>query len=164
MSWTFKSRVLKKPIFINLASPFIACDLIFLPSELFRIVISCKIVNSSMKFKFIHIISVVQEKFLVFFNLLRGSDVTRSKAESGPRAAVCVSLIFILNLLMNKRSMISQKWCIHLFWFCTIVFKRIRPHHLHWITRITINHSTRFWFFSCSYPKLSSFSFAWLQR
>jgi len=31
-----------------------------------------------MKFKFIHKISVIQEKFLIFFNLLRGPDITRS--------------------------------------------------------------------------------------
>ena len=30
-----------------------------------------------MKVKFIHKITVIQEKFLVFFNLLRGPDVTR---------------------------------------------------------------------------------------
>src|SRR6218665_3235463 len=37
-----------------------------------RIVISCKIVDNSMKFKFLHKISVIQEMFHVFFNLLRG--------------------------------------------------------------------------------------------
>jgi len=42
---------------------FITCGLILLPSELFRIVISCKIVYNSMKFKLIHEISVFQEKF-----------------------------------------------------------------------------------------------------
>src|SRR6218665_906345 len=47
-------------------SLFIASGLILLISELFRIVISCKIVNSSIKFKFIRKISVNQEKFLVF--------------------------------------------------------------------------------------------------
>jgi len=31
-----------------------------------------------MKFKFIHKISVIQEKFFVFLNLLQGPDVTRS--------------------------------------------------------------------------------------
>jgi len=58
-----------------------------LPSELFQSVISCKIVNSSMKFKFIHKIFVIQEKFLVFFNLLRGPDMTRSGPDPahGPR-------------------------------------------------------------------------------
>jgi len=37
-----------------------------LPSELFQIVLSCKVVNSLMKFKFIHKIFAIQEKFLVF--------------------------------------------------------------------------------------------------
>jgi len=36
-----------------------------------------------MKFKFIHKISTIQEKFLVFYNLLRGPDITRSGAGSG---------------------------------------------------------------------------------
>jgi len=60
---------------------FIACGLILLPSELFRIVISCKMFKSSMKFIFIRKISVIQEKLLVFFNLL---DITRSGAGSRP--------------------------------------------------------------------------------
>ena len=38
-----------------------------------------------MKFTFIHIISVIQEMFFVFYNLLRGPDITRSGAGSGPR-------------------------------------------------------------------------------
>src|SRR6218665_1686872 len=60
------------------------CGLILLPSELFQIVISCKNVNSLMKFKFIHEISVIQETFLVFLacpegriKLLRGPDLAR---------------------------------------------------------------------------------------
>jgi len=40
--------------------------LILLPSELFRIIKICKTVDSSIKFKFIHKISVIEEKFLVF--------------------------------------------------------------------------------------------------
>ena len=58
-----------------LSSLSIACGLILLPSELFRIVINCKIVNNSMKFKFIQKIFVIQEKFLVLLNLLRGPDI-----------------------------------------------------------------------------------------
>ena len=54
-------------------------------NRLFWIVISCKMFNSSMKFTFIHIISVIQERFLVFFNLLWGRDKTLSGAGSGPR-------------------------------------------------------------------------------
>ena len=69
-------------------SLFIVCGLILLPSELFCIVISCQIVNSSMKFEFIHKISVIQEKFLVLINLLRGPDITRSRDGSGPRPRV----------------------------------------------------------------------------
>jgi len=43
-----------------------------------------------MKFKFIHKIPAIQEKFLVFFNLLRGSDITRL----GPDPATgCAQLI-----------------------------------------------------------------------
>ena len=42
-------------------------------SELFQSVISCKIVSSE-KFKLVHKISVIQEKFLIIFNLLRGPD------------------------------------------------------------------------------------------
>ena len=41
-------------------------------------VISCKIFNSSMKFKFIHKISIIQEKSLVFFNSLRMPAITRN--------------------------------------------------------------------------------------
>jgi len=48
-------------------SLFIVFGLTLLPSEPIRIVISCKIVNSSMKSKFIHKISVIQGMFLVFF-------------------------------------------------------------------------------------------------
>jgi len=39
--------------------------------------------HSSMKFKFILKISIIMEKFLVFFNLLRVPDITRSGAGSG---------------------------------------------------------------------------------
>jgi len=39
-----------------------------------------------MKFEFFHKISIIQDKFLVFLNLLRGPDITRSGAGSGPRA------------------------------------------------------------------------------
>jgi len=46
-----------------------------------------------MKFKLIHKISVIQEKILVSVNLLRGPDMTRSWAGSGPRAAGCASLL-----------------------------------------------------------------------
>ena len=45
-----------------------------------------------MKFKFIHkisVIHVIKEKFLVFYNLLRGPDITRSGAGSGQWAVGC---------------------------------------------------------------------------
>jgi len=45
-----------------------------------------------MKFKLIHKISVIQEKSLVFFNLLRGPGLIRSGAGSGLRAAGYASL------------------------------------------------------------------------
>src|SRR6218665_438639 len=49
-------------------------------------VISCKIVNNSMKFNCIHKISVILEKFLLFFNLLQVPDITaRFGAGSGPQ-------------------------------------------------------------------------------
>jgi len=38
-----------------------------------------------MTFKFNHKISVIQKKLLVLFNLLRGPDIIRSGAGSGPR-------------------------------------------------------------------------------
>jgi len=78
-----------------------ACGLILLPSVLFWIAISCKTVKSSMKFKFIHKIFVIQgfkEKFLVFFNLLRGPDIKRSGAGSGQRAVGCASLMYTVKI------------------------------------------------------------------
>jgi len=41
-------RQVSKSIFLNTSSHYVACGLILLPSELFRIVISCKIINRSM--------------------------------------------------------------------------------------------------------------------
>jgi len=61
----------KIPTSFYLTSSLIACGLVLLPSELFRIVISGKIVNSSTKFKFLHKIFVIQEMFHVFFKLLQ---------------------------------------------------------------------------------------------
>ena len=78
----FRESSIKKSTFLNLTSLFTDYSLIFLSSELLRIVISCKIVNSSIKFKFIHKFFLIQEKFLVFFKLLRGPDITRSGAGS----------------------------------------------------------------------------------
>ena len=57
--------------------------MILLPSELFRIVTGCKIAYSSMKFKFIHKIFVIQEKFLVFDNVHWGPDITCSGPDPG---------------------------------------------------------------------------------
>src|SRR6218665_2476255 len=74
-----------------LTNLFVACGLILLPSGLLLIVISCKICNSSMKFKFIHKIAVIHKKFRALSNLLRGPDKTPSGAGSGPRAAGCAS-------------------------------------------------------------------------
>ena len=54
--------------FCYLACLFDACGLILMPSELFLIVISCKIVNSSIKFKFVNKIAVIQKKFFTLFS------------------------------------------------------------------------------------------------
>ena len=70
---------------------FIACGLILLPPELFRILIRCKIVHSSIKFKFVHKISVMQEKFLVYLPGPR-AGYNAFGAGSGPRAAGFASL------------------------------------------------------------------------
>jgi len=95
MSGTFESGIKKRKNYLN--SHLIACDLlflgIFLPTELFRLVLSCKIVNSSMKFKVIHKISVMQEKFLVFFHQFQGPDITRSGAGYSAQAAGSASLV-----------------------------------------------------------------------
>jgi len=63
---------------IYLTSLFVGYGLILLPSELFHVVTSCKIVTSSMKFKFFHKIAIIQDKFFVLFNLLQGPDITHS--------------------------------------------------------------------------------------
>ena len=58
-------------------------------SELFWIVMSCKIATSSMKIKFIHKIAFIQ-KFLLLFNLLQGPDNTFG----GRRSARCASRLY----------------------------------------------------------------------
>ena len=60
---------------------FNACGLQLLPSELIWIVIRSKNFNSSTKFEFIQKILVIQKKFLLPFNLLRGPDITRSRQD-----------------------------------------------------------------------------------
>src|SRR6218665_2464330 len=65
-------------------------------SQLFWIVISCKIARGSRKFKFFHKIDVIHEKFLVLLKLSRGPDKTRSRVGSGPRAAGGASLMYIM--------------------------------------------------------------------
>ena len=92
MSWTNQNK-------IYLTSLFIARGLLLLPSELFRIVISSKIVNSSMKFKFIHKISIIQ-LFLVLFNLLWGPDITLSAARLGH--GLCIPAIVSKSLCFLK--------------------------------------------------------------
>ena len=54
-------------------------------SVLFRVVVSCKTVNSLIKFKLFNKIAVIHEKFLVPFNKLRGPDKTP--------ATCCASLL-----------------------------------------------------------------------
>ena len=75
--------------FIYLINLFIACGLIFLSSERFRIAISCKIVNSSIKLKFIHKGSVIQEKFLVFL-LTCSEDQIQHVRELDPDRRLCI--------------------------------------------------------------------------
>ena len=95
----FQEPSIKTDFYIYRTSLFIACGLIvFLSLKLFLVVISCKIIISSMKFKIIHKISVIQEKFLVFLNLLRGQDITRSGPDparglSIPAVHLCGGLI-----------------------------------------------------------------------
>ena len=91
MTWTSRDKYKKR--YFYLSSLFIVCDFtLFLP-ELFPIV-SCKIVNSTITFRSIHKISVIEENFLVFFYLLWGLVITRSGAGSGPWAAGCASLLY----------------------------------------------------------------------
>ena len=72
------------------------CASVLLPSpKLCRIVISCKIVNCSVKLKLIHKITDIQEKLFVLFNLLLGPD-TCSGVGMVPRAAGCASLRFCM--------------------------------------------------------------------
>jgi len=68
--------------------------LLFFLSELFRIAVSCKLVNSLMKFKVVHKISAIQEKFLDFFNLLRGSLYNTFGGRIRPGGAGCASLLY----------------------------------------------------------------------
>jgi len=68
MILNLENQALKTEIKIYLTSRFFACGFILLPSELFQIVINCKIFNSSVKFKLIHKIAVIHKKFLVLFN------------------------------------------------------------------------------------------------
>jgi len=70
---------------------------ILLPSELLRIVISCKIVKISMKLKFFNKIAVIHQKFLVLFNLLRGPDIT----SSDPGRRLCISILYRRTLTNN---------------------------------------------------------------
>ena len=117
ISCTFESRVQKRPNLFYLTSPFIACGLILLPSELFRIVISCKIGNSSMKFKFIHKIFVLQENFNVFLTCLEGWML-------GGRIGLCIPDIwnylqwhieFKILLLVHDYCLVScAPSCVHI--------------------------------------------------
>src|SRR6218665_849020 len=87
---------------IYLTRLYLACGSILLPSELFLNIISCKIVSISMKFKFIHKIAIIQEKFRILFNLLRGPDMTRSGAGSGPWGQGCASLLYNVYCIIRK--------------------------------------------------------------
>ena len=61
------------------------CGFILMLCELLWIVISCKVVDSSIKFTFFHKISISQKMFLLHFNLLRGPDIIPTGAGSGLR-------------------------------------------------------------------------------
>ena len=74
-----------KTDFKNLTRVIIACGLILLPPGMFRIVISCKIVNSSIKLKFTHKSPSFKRSVLYLFNLLQEPDIIHSRAGSGPR-------------------------------------------------------------------------------
>jgi len=77
-----KVKYQKTEIKISLTSLFVVCGLILLPSELFQIVISCQIVNSSMMSKFVHKNVSIQETFQP---AARAGYITRLGAGSGPR-------------------------------------------------------------------------------
>jgi len=95
----FWESSMKKRLFYLISFYFIACGLILLPSELFQIVISCKIVNCLMKFKFIHQALSFRRSVLSFFNLLRGPDITILGAGSGPRVVhPCCIRIWIMEM------------------------------------------------------------------
>ena len=67
------SQVSKSENKVYLTSLFVVCALILLPSELFHIVISYKIVNSSMRFKFFYIKSPsFMKRFLYFLTSCEG--------------------------------------------------------------------------------------------
>src|SRR6218665_1107482 len=87
------STSIKNTLFKNIISLFIACGLILLQSKLFWIVISCKIVNSLLKFNFISKISVIQYKFLIFLNLLRGLDMTCSWSDLARVHGLCIPVV-----------------------------------------------------------------------
>ena len=65
----FLKHALKSAISYYLTILLIACGLIVLSSA--RAISDCKIGNCAMKLKFIHKISGIQEKVLVFFYLVR---------------------------------------------------------------------------------------------
>jgi len=104
--------------FLYLTKHFIAGGLILLPSVLFRIVIRlCKIVNSSMKSKFIHKISVIQEKFLVFVNLLWGPDVTRSGGWIRPVGCRLCIPVYRMPIEFLSVFILTARWKCQI-WMC----------------------------------------------
>ena len=102
----FRESRIKK---LNFTCHFIACGLLLLPSELLD-VIRCKIANSSMKFKFIHKISVIRETFLVYFNLPHGPNRTPCDMLIQP----CVTysrMLLIAGYYLQSYITYSQDWC-----------------------------------------------------
>src|SRR6218665_1822748 len=80
-------------------------------SELFQFVISCKILTSSMKFKFLHKIAVIQKKFLLLFNLMRGPDITHCGGRIRSAGSASLFYIFCPLYVRSYQTHISSHNC-----------------------------------------------------
>src|SRR6218665_280042 len=108
-------------------------------------------VNSSMKFKLIYKVFVIQEKFLVFINLLRGPDITRSGAGSGPGVRVghpCFNFImsrFCLFLLQSVWRCLSRLYYASprlVLYHCVTILVCLFPFTMsHFVSTISISFS-----------------------
>jgi len=70
-------------------------------AELFRIVLSSKNVNGSMKFKFFHKIAIIHEKFLVIFYPAPRDGYIKFGGRIW--AAGCASLMFVYTLCPDEK-------------------------------------------------------------